>query len=253
VSDASGIGSLNDLYDRYWKIKREACRTARGGEDQWLDVVDRLVDHMSSRQELAAPAALLDDVDKHASVMSSESVLLSENQRTSFFHETFFDYCFARRFVSRGGDLRELLTSEEQDLFRRAQVRQLVVYERANDFQKYLADFRWLLTDSDVRVHIKTLVVSLMQTIVDPTSEEWKTLRQSANEPADPLHNRVWQAIRQNAAWFPIVHSADEWSSWVKSSDEAAVDRALWALSGMAALHPNEIAGLVRATRRDEK
>jgi hypothetical protein len=57
---------------------------------------------------------------------------------------------YARLFIKNGGSLRELLTSSEQDLFRRAQVRQLLDYERATDRQRYLQDVGWLLSADEV-------------------------------------------------------------------------------------------------------
>lgn len=124
----AGVGTvrkartLADLYDSYWQAKRTACRIVRGGADEWLDVVERLVQRMSDRQELTVPEAALDDLDQQIKVMASEGVLSVGQGRVAFFHETFFDYSFARHFVAAGGTLRALLVSSEQDLFRRAQV-----------------------------------------------------------------------------------------------------------------------------------
>jgi hypothetical protein len=94
-----------------------------------------------------------------------------------FFHETFFDYCFARHFLASGDSLRDLLTSSEQDLFRRAQVRQILAVERGADVTAYLADLGWLLNSPDVRLHIKVLVVALLDTVPTPTGQEWQLLR----------------------------------------------------------------------------
>ena len=94
--------TLTDLFDRYWGVKRAACRDARLGTDSWSDVVDRLTDWMSARQSLTAPRAVLDDFDAQAQVMASNGVISYEQQRVRFFHETFFDYCFARQFIHRG-------------------------------------------------------------------------------------------------------------------------------------------------------
>ncbi len=252
VSDVSGIRSLNELYDRYWTVKREACRATRRGLDQWLGVVDRLVEHMSAQQKLSVPTAVLDDLDKQVSVMASEGVLVSQNERVSFFHEAFFDYCFARRFVYGGGNLRELLGSQEQDLFRRAQVRQVLTYERATASPAYRADLEWLLTAENVRLHIKALVIALTQNLPHPQAAEWTILRPIATDPTNPLGGRLWRAMRDNPAWFPVLNEAGEWSSWLSSPDAAIIDQALWALTGMARAYPDEIAQLLSPMPADE-
>ncbi len=252
VSDMARIRTLTELYDRYWVEKREACRLLRSGTDEWLAVIDRLVDRMSADQKLAIPAAVLDDIDKQVSVMASEAVLVSDGGRISLFHETFFDYCFARRFVAAGRNLRGLLGTEEQDLFRRAQVRQILTYERGTAFETYLADLNWLLTASDVRQHIKALVVALAQTVTNPQRDEWLALRPIATAQDHPLHGRLWQALRSNPAWFPLLHQDGAWAAWLGSPDGPITDQALWALTGMASTHPEETSALLRGMRRDE-
>jgi hypothetical protein len=249
----SGVRTLTDLYNRYWEVKRQACRAARDGQDEWLAVVDRLTDYMSDQQELAVPLPVLDDLDRQVKVMASFGVLVADQKGVAFFHETFFDYCFARRFIGTGGRLRNLLASGEQDLFRRGQVRQLLVYERASDALRpsYLQDLAWLLSAEDVRLHLKVLVLALLETIPDPTVEEWAIVRSLADDASSPLHLRCWQAFRDNPAWFPVIQAAGGWQSWLESTDPAIIDRALWALAGMTGAAPQQVVDLVRRLPRD--
>ena len=46
--------------------------------------------------------------------MASEGVLAVGQGRVAFFHETFFDYCFARQFLASGASLRDLLTGRSR-------------------------------------------------------------------------------------------------------------------------------------------
>jgi hypothetical protein len=253
AGDLAGVRTLTDLYNRYWDIKRQACRAARGGQDNWLAVVERLANRMSNWQELAVPLAVLDDddLDQQVKVMASNGVLVVDQARIGFFHETFFDYCFARLFINNGASLRELLTSTEQDLFRRAQVRQLLIYERATDRRRYLRDVGWLLSAAEVRLHLKALVVAVLETVGDVAPEEWAILRPLADDPGSPLQLRCWQALRGNPAWFPVLQAAGAWRSWLDSADAKVADRAVWALAGMAGVYLKETADLVGRLRRD--
>lgn len=243
VSNLASARTLTQLYDRYWTVKRDACRLARGS-DEWLPVIARLVEWMNDRQELSAPEPVLDDLDQQVKVMASEGILTVGQGRVTFFHETFFDYCFARHFLTSGDSLRDLLTRSEQDLFRRAQVRQILAYERGADVTAYLADLGWLLTSFDVRLHIKALVVALLDTVPNPTSEEWRLLRPLAADPASPLHLRLWQAVRNNPGWFPVVDADGSWSTLLRDGGELA-DKALWALTGCAADHAARVSALL--------
>ena len=62
--------------------------------------------------------------------LASEGVVYVQNDAVGFFHESFFDYAFARAFVRSGGDLVQWLLDDEQHLFRRSQVRQVLQFLR---------------------------------------------------------------------------------------------------------------------------
>lgn len=237
LGGASGLASartITQLYDRYWDAKRSACRIARGGNDEWLLVIERLVRRMNDKQELSVPHPVVDDLDQQVKVMASEGVLIVDQGRVTFFHETFFDYCFARLFLASGDNLRDLLTRSEQDLFRRAQVRQILAFERGADEKAYLADLSWLVTSPDVRLHIKALVVALLDTLPNPTSQEWRVVRPLADDPESPLHLRLWQAIRNNPSWFRVLDGDGTWARLLRAGGDLA-NRAVWALSKFAA------------------
>jgi hypothetical protein len=155
-----------------------------------------------------------------------------------------FDYCFARLLLADGNTVRDLLTASEQDLFRRAQVRQLLAYERGADFGGYLADLGWLVNSPDVRLHIKVLVISLCETLLDPRPEEWLPLASLAGDEQSPLHLRLWQALRRNPAWFPVLDAAGVWVEMLRGGGELA-DRAMWALTGYVADHGPRVCELL--------
>jgi hypothetical protein len=134
-----------DLFGEFWSYKRGAVERRLGRAPRWTDVIDRLCDHMSEGQVLSAPYEILDDFDEDASAMASENVIVVQGNRVSFFHEGFFDYAFVRRYVGRGGSLETLLSDGEQHLFRRAQVRQFLGYERAQGPSQYLSDLEAVL------------------------------------------------------------------------------------------------------------
>jgi hypothetical protein len=250
VVDVASARTVTELYDRYWSMKRDACRLARGGTDEWLPVIERLVERMNDRQELSVPEPVVDDLDQQVRIMASEGVLTVDQGRVTFFHETFFDYCFARQFLASGDSLRDLLTSSEQDLFRRSQVRQILAYERGADNATYLADLGWLLSSPDVRLHIKALVLDLLGTVPDPTSQEWQLLRPLATDPQWPLHLRLWQAIRNHPAWFPVLDADGTWAMLLRAGDDLA-DRAIWALTRCAADNVDRVIDLLAAAPLD--
>jgi len=246
-ADPGPVGALVDLYRRYCEEKRTACRNARAGRDDWQQVVEILITRMDDERELWAPSALLSGFAAQRDAMISAGVLVSEGHQVRFFHESLCDYFFAEQLVLRGHTLQELLSTGEQDLFRRAQVRQVLNYERTGDFPAYLRDMQWLLNASEVRFHLKVLAVILNQITPDPRPQEWSLLHPIANDPAHPLHDRLWAALRANPAWFPLIEATGAWSRWMSSPDPQVINRTVWAISAMAGAWPGPIVALMQS------
>jgi len=245
-ADPGPVGALVDLYRRYCEEKRSACRNVRAGRDDWQTVVEILVTRMDDHRDLWAPSALLNEFAAQREAMISAGVLVSEGHQVRFLHESLCDYFFAEQFVRNGHTLHELLSTGDQDLFRRAQVRQVLSYERASDFPAYLRDVQWLITADEVRVHLKVLAVILSQVTSDPRPPEWSLLHLIADDPAHPLHDRLWAALRANPAWFPLIEATGAWSRWMSSPDPQMVNQTVWALSAMAGSWPAPIVALMQ-------
>lgn len=171
--------TVQELYERYWKEKRDAVSAALGREARWSDVIRFICNALSARQALSMPADRLEDsFPDDVREMARTNVLIKENRTYRFFHEGFFDYAFARIFVSDGHTLEELLIrGGEQHLFRRSQVRQVLSYLRQeDDFNVYLEQIRFVLNHPGVRVHIKGLVLEWLRTLPDPRESEIELL-----------------------------------------------------------------------------
>ena len=175
---AKPFRTVIDLYDRYWLRKQDQIKLEQGRSVQWSNVIDLVCDELTARQSLSAPISILDgQLRQDAMIMASANVLLIDDKVCRFFHEGFFDYAFARRFVHKGRRLSDfLLNSGEQDLFRRAQVRQVLTYLRIHDRTVYLIELQSLLKTPGIRNHILQLVFRWLGERSDPTLEELKLL-----------------------------------------------------------------------------
>lgn len=236
--DPSGLG---DLYSAFWTLKEEAIVAALGAGDRWVEALERLIDWMSDNQALAAPSALLDAYAPERREMISNGILVAEGSQLAFFHETFFDYAFARRLIGREGSVRELL-AEDQFLFRRAQVRQILEYTRSAAPTAYLESLRFLIEDSEVRFHLKDLVVAWLGGVRDPTEEEWRLLEPLLEDPEERLHARAWGAVT-SPAWFESLDSSGRLELWL--ADERRRERAMLSLHGAAQSAPARVAELL--------
>lgn len=133
IADALSFETVKDLYDHFWTEKQKLLRLHLEDSVPWTQMIDTICNYLSDRQALSAPVIVLDEYGQKAvAAMVSEHVLTLENGMYAFFHEGFFDYAFARRFAAKSQSLIIFLLSQEQHLFRRAQLRQILLHEREN-------------------------------------------------------------------------------------------------------------------------
>ena len=237
--------TAQDLYKRFWEYKQRVIRVRLGLPVQWTQVVYALCDYMHEHQVLNAPEVVVEEWSSDTSAMLSESVLVLENQRYSFFHEGFFDYAFARRFAGDSRSLLDLLLSGEQRLFRRAQVRQILVYLRDTEFGRYIANLEEVLFNPGIRFHVKEVIFALLADIPEPVREEWDVLSSFAGRDySDPVTRHAWATVRR-VPWFRLVDSLGLVQQWLEDPDEVFVDQTVLLLRVIQREFPDRVAELV--------
>lgn len=241
---ALGFQTANDLYNLYWKRKQALLKQRLGRPVAWTAVIDELCEYMNERRILSVPAAFLDAHSSDVQAMASEHVLVVDDKRIAFFHEGFFDYAFARRFAARDSDLVGLLLSGEQHLFRRAQVRQILLHERESDNQRYLENVRTLLMSENIRFHIKQVVFALLSQFADPTEKEWRILEILLEDSDYPHRNEIWLAVR-TSPWFRLIDSIGVIANWLGQDENDTVDQTVKLLYGVQGDAPDRVAELV--------
>ncbi|ONI74141.1 hypothetical protein BWI15_12295 [Kribbella sp. ALI-6-A] len=242
--DALAFQSRGSLFAAFWERKRQAVK-ARRAEVRFNDVIARVANGASDRQTLSAPVELLDEGDlvDDANVLVSEHVLARDGDRIAFFHETFFDYAFARQWVSRNESLCEFLLRDEQELFRRAQVRQILQHLHEREPERFLQELEELLTSPDIRLHIKETALSVFANLPTPTTEDADlALLVAATKPS--FEERIWQQLRR-AQWLRRFNADGRVAAWLDSGDEVLEARAINLMISGSKVYGDDVAVLL--------
>ena len=230
------FSSHKELFDQYWKEKRRKVNErANPLSDHWSGVIQVLCVEMTASQQLSALKEKLDQFPSdYLDQMASEGVLSFDGKRYGFGHESFFDYCFARGFVAKEESLTAFLVNSEQHLFRRAQVRQALVYLRDADPERYCRELSGLLTDEKIRAHLKDLAIALAVSLPNPEENEWEVLapwiksQLEALSSGKPNPNKftslVWNKVFFSQQWFQIVDQKGLVANWLSSENDALVN-----------------------------
>ena len=211
--------SKGDLFDAFWRHKARNVNNSLGGRSSvWTETIAALCDVMSERESLVAPDYALDEWLEAIEAMASEAVVQIQDGDIRFFHESFFDYSFARSFLRTNSDLVRWLESDQQHLFRRSQVRQVLTFlrDRESDRPRYLQTLSALLDHADIRFHIKKLVLDWLHALPDPTKEEWDIVEGLV----DLRNGHAWQVLSNSAPWFDVLQAMGRWESWLNADDE---------------------------------
>ena len=251
ISPSTVFSSNSDLLRCYWDEKRTLVAERAGQGDQWIDVMGAMCDAMSETQQLSVREEKLDRFSPgYLEALVSEGIFAKDDQNFAFGHESFFDYCFARLFVNKETPLTASLTSPEQHLFRRSQVRQVLVYLREANFDRYVKELEGVLSDEEVRTHLKDLIFALLASFDDPRDAEWDVwmayiepqlpaIEQGACE--DRLTTQAWRRIFYAKSWFKHFDKRGMIAKWLAAGGLGA-DLAIRCLSLQQRYWPDRVA-----------
>jgi hypothetical protein len=222
-STALNFATLHELYELFWTEKQRRIQERRGQPVQWTAIIDLLCGLMSAEQRLAVPISRLDDYRQDVDAMTSEHVLTLDGNQCGFLHESLFDYAFARRFAAKNESLVTMLRREGQDLFRRAQVRQVLGYTRQEDPKRYRAELADILTSADVRFHIHWVVFAWLAEVDEPDQHEWMVVRPLVHHSATS-RRAVMTLLAKSRAWFLLAHKNNDLAAWLAGTDNELID-----------------------------
>jgi len=244
--DALTFRSRGSLFEAYWNRKRQMLQERNV---RFNEVVERVATAASDRQTLSVPIEVLDagELTKHAHILISEHVLAEDSGRVAFFHEAFFDYAFARQWVVRSESLVEFLCRQEQELFRRAQVRQILQYLSECDHDRFLAECEALLVSDKVRFHVKDTVIAVIANLPVPSADEAAmVLRVAGTEPS--YIERLWQQFRR-PQWFTRFSADGILDGWLDGPDAKNRDLGALFMGSQVRDDPASVAALLKSRR----
>ncbi|MEU6845482.1 hypothetical protein ABZ930_26740 [Streptomyces sp. NPDC046716] len=233
--------TLQQLYACYTDELREAVEREIAALE-WSGITGLLCAAMSEREALQAPVALLDGFARQqVRTLESHGVLVRDGDQIGFFHETYFDFLFARSFISTGTDIHDFLAESGQHLFRRAQTRQILEHLAGTHPERFRRVAAQLLTSSRIRPHLHDVIITVLGQI-DATPADWLALESVAWGQA-----RVAIKVRGLLAqpqWFDAADRDQKWERWL--STPQTTDAAFRELLVAARHRPRRVAELVR-------
>lgn len=170
--------SITDLYDELWLqvIGLTEAKINKGIAEKIIyDLALKIYD-----DETLTPQWDYDTSElKEANYLISEGVIEQIENRATFFHQSMYDYAFARYFKKEKRSLIQDLLAEKkhQGLFIRSTVNFVLDYERAQNIKQYKEDVKTILFSGKVRTHIQLILLWAMANRIDIMPFEKKCIK----------------------------------------------------------------------------
>ena len=229
------------LYNQLWKKYVADDNERNVDKNRLLALLDSIVTAMYKRQVLSVHIREYEteyDAEIRYLVRNGLAIITSGGQ-IQFFHQTLFDYVYARRFIENGHDLLEELKGQHQGLFSRAAVKSILTFLRERDSAKYIKIIEKLIYAKNIdrmelyRYHLKSLALSNMAFFETPLEEELNLISKrvfSDKVYMDVVFETVYTANWYNAIW-EIIDGKGGWKNLDKEyKDKVMVmsQRTLW-------------------------
>ena len=196
--------SITDLYDELWlqtiglaevKINKEIA------EKILYDLALKIYDGETLTPQWDYDTSEL----KEANYLISEGIIEQIDNRATFFHQSMYDYVFARYYKKEKRSLiQDLLAKKKhQGIFMRSTVNFVLDYERTKNEKQYKEDVNAILFSGKIRTHIQLMLLWALANRVDILPFEKKCIKELF------VQNRLlfYSFIRRtyNKEWYQII------------------------------------------------
>lgn len=228
------------LLRAFWKNRIERATTERG-----LSMIDveacmtRLVTYLDCEGRLDCPMTI---VSQYPAVVEAMRALHVLHKPTSsvirFVHQSYLDFQVAERVIrnSQSQSPVEWVLSHDQSLFRRDQLRQVLILLRDEDPFLYSQTLRSLITTDGIRFHLQHLALSMLRSQSAPIDSEFELVTELLSQPAWRVHV-LRNVLFGSAAWFKRLSNHGILKKWMEGSIQE-IPEAIWLLRGVIEVIP---------------
>jgi len=200
-----GIQTLHDLYNELWHQKI----TQHNLSSSCKEAIYEIASQMHRIQSINLSKFKIDEkYFTSVEYLKSNTLLVESQGEIQFFHQTFFDYCFAKQFVESGQSIEKYILSNHQGLYIRASLKMIMSFLRDHDLAMYIKILERILGASKFRFHIKVLLVTELGYREDPNDSEKNLVSRKI------VSSKIWKDIFieaiNSSAWLDFLNLKGE-------------------------------------------
>jgi hypothetical protein len=169
----AGISSIQDLYNELWNSKiLDIPADTPVNSSTLIDLVYNIAGLMYENQQITVSELRFERHRKELNYLKTERMVKVESAELQFFHQSFYDFVFAKRFVEGNSSITEFLEIQEQSIMSRSALKMILNHLRSFDHHTYIGQIKDILTSAKFYFHIKHLLISTIASQERPTQQE---------------------------------------------------------------------------------
>lgn len=171
--DSLKVTNLEELYTELWNQKVINLQTrTKTDKTKVREALYTIAEKMFVTQRITISILQLEDFSDEISYLESEQLIKTEEKQLQFFHQSFYDFVFAKQFVESEKDLITYIKEAEQSIHIRSAVKMIIAYLRDYDSSMYEKFIVQLISDDEIFFHIKHIVFLNLLNQSNPSQAE---------------------------------------------------------------------------------
>lgn len=167
------VNSLQDLYNELWRIKINGIAHKHPVDQKNIKkLLYKIAGKMFEFQRISVIETHFDKFPKELRYLESERLIKREENHIQFFHQTFYDFTFSKRFVEKKQKLVEYIKSQEQSILIRSAAKMIFHYLREYNPKLYYQTLIELFADKEIMHHIRHMIFCWLISIENATNQE---------------------------------------------------------------------------------
>lgn len=165
--------NLLELYYELWRQKvTEIGRALPTNRGKIKELLYTIAKQMFRDQKITVSAFQYEDHSEEIRYLESEQLIKVEDRQLQFFHQSFYDFVFAKQFVEANESLIDYIKNGEQSIHIRSAVKMIISYMRESDPVRYIRTLNDLFFNDEILFHIRHILMVILAGQESPIDEE---------------------------------------------------------------------------------
>lgn len=179
-TNLQSISTLHDLYECLWSQRIDTVpTTSPANSDECSTLVFDIAKKMGEEQRISTLSKPFSrSFPNEFNYLKSSGMVTETDQEVQFFHQTFFDFSFAKQFFQNGTSVTNYILKNHQGLFIRSSLKMIIGFLRNEDPTAYIKALETILFSSKYRFHIRLMLLNLLGFEEIPTAEEKQLVKE---------------------------------------------------------------------------